>query len=193
MLGGLLLLGNKLAGQLDYHAEVIVVLQDLFQLWDLQIDQHTSNLWCLVTLQLLDEFENYVTNLFFVEWVFFDDSLHHRNAALQVSVFVRQDWLLSQLELFYLLLGGLLLLGNKLAGQLDYHAEVNVVLQYLVQLRNLQIDQHTSDLWCLVTLQLLDKFENCVTNLFLEVWVFFDDSLHHRNAALQVSVFDRKD
>jgi hypothetical protein len=100
MLGGLLLLGNKLAGLLDYHAEVIVVLQDLFQLRDLQIDQHTSDLWCLVTFQLLDEFENCVTNLVLVEWVFFDDGLHHRNADMQVSVFHRKNWLLSQFGIF---------------------------------------------------------------------------------------------
>ena len=85
---------------LDSHAEVIVVLQDVVQLLNLQIDQHTSDLWCVVTLQLRDEFENCGTNPVLVVWVFFDDGLHQRNAALQVNVFHRKNWLLSQLGLF---------------------------------------------------------------------------------------------
>jgi len=129
LLGGLLLLGsNKLAGLLDSHAEVLVVLQDVVQLWDLQIDQHTSDLWCLVTLQLRDEFENCGTNLVLVVWVFFDDGLHHRNAALQVSVFDRQDWLLLLLlrEAWHHVL-----LNRHLLNRLHLSLHIHVILRDL--------------------------------------------------------------
>ena len=88
-----------------------------------------------------------------------------------------------------LLLG---LIGDELVCLLDSHDEVIVVLEDIVDLLDVQVDKHTSDLWSLITLQLLDEFENCGTNRVLVVWVFGDNGLHNRNATLQVGILDRQ-
>ena len=88
-----------------------------------------------------------------------------------------------------LLLG---LTGDELVGLLDSHDEVIVVLEDIVDLLDVQVDKHTSDLWSFITLQLLDEFENCGTNRVLVVWVFGNDGFHNRNATLQVGILDRQ-
>ena len=80
--------------------------------------------------------------------------------------------------------------GDELVGLLDSQDEVIVVLEDIVDLLDVQVDKHISDLLGLITLQLLDEFKNCVKKSFFVVSVFGLDVPHHRNATLQEDILD---
>ena len=68
------LLGKKVVGLANTSFEQIVVLHDELNVVNWQVNEHSSDLWCFWSDQLVNEFVEHGTNLIFVVRVLFNDS-----------------------------------------------------------------------------------------------------------------------
>ena len=107
-----------------------------------------------------------------------------REEEFYLSVFIGKNLNYS------LLSGGQLLLGEEGVSLVNSHAEEIVALQNHLDFVDAEIDKHTSNLWSLVTLQMLDKVVDCGTHLLLVVWVLGSHSLDDRDCLLKEGLLD---
>jgi len=108
------LLGKKVVGLANTSFEQIVVLHDELDVVNRKINEHTSNLWSLLTDQLVDELIEHGTDLILVVRVLWNDSWEDLVGSHDVPLVNGQLLLLnlSLLLLLHLLL--LLLHGDHL-------------------------------------------------------------------------------
>lgn len=57
------------------------------------------------------------------------------------------------------------------------HAQEVVALKDQLDLLDVEVNQHASNLWSFITLKLIYEVVDCGTNLLLVVWVFCGDTL----------------